>query len=67
MHARWIAFLQRSSFTIEHKSGALNWVVDAFSERIALLTTLTMEISVLKHLKIYTLEMVILRTLGVDA
>lgn len=39
-HANWIAYLQQFTFTIKHKSGKLNRVVDALSCRHSLLTTM---------------------------
>jgi hypothetical protein len=39
-HAKWAAFVQQFSFTIKHKSGALNKVADALSRKTSLLTTM---------------------------
>jgi hypothetical protein len=39
-HAKWAAFVKQFSFTIKHKSGALNKVTDALSRKTSLLTTM---------------------------
>lgn len=43
-HAQWVEMLQAYSFTIKHKSGVLNKVVDALSRRHSLLTTMQMKV-----------------------
>jgi hypothetical protein len=43
-HAKWAAFVQQFSFTIKHKSGALNKVADALNWKTSLLTTMKSEV-----------------------
>jgi hypothetical protein len=43
-HAKWAAFVQQFSFTVKHKSGALNKVTNAHSWKTSLLTTMTSEV-----------------------
>ena len=43
-HAKWAAFVQQFSFTIKHKSGALNKVTDTLSQKTSLLTTMKSEV-----------------------
>ena len=44
MHARWIAYIQRFHFSLKHKSGVTNKVVNALSKQASLLTTLRTEV-----------------------
>jgi hypothetical protein len=40
MHARWVTFIQRFTFTLKHKPGQLNKVADALSWKVSLLITI---------------------------
>ncbi|XP_020702245.1 uncharacterized protein LOC110113876 [Dendrobium catenatum] len=51
MQARWLMFIQRFSFTFQHKPGVANKVADALSRKNVLLTKLQIETSGLEHLK----------------
>ena len=39
-HATWVEFLQAYNFTIKHKAGVQNVVVDALSRKDSILTTM---------------------------
>ncbi|XP_059461773.1 uncharacterized protein LOC132190737 [Corylus avellana] len=43
-HANWAAYVQQFSFTIKHKSGALNKMADSLSRKSTLLTTMAIEV-----------------------
>ena len=52
-HATWVEFLQSYNFTIKHKAGVHNVVVDALSRRYALVTSMQVQVvgfNVLKEL-----------------
>ncbi|XP_028552931.1 uncharacterized protein LOC114580236 [Dendrobium catenatum] len=51
MHARWVMFLQRFSFTIKHKPGSNNKIADALSRKRILLAKLQTEITGMECLK----------------
>lgn len=40
MHARWVTFIQRFTFTLKHKPGQLNKVADTLSRKVSLLITI---------------------------
>ncbi|PKU67703.1 RNA-directed DNA polymerase [Dendrobium catenatum] len=51
MHARWIVFLQKFTFVLQHKAGKVNRVADALSRRAAMLISLQTEITGLQEMK----------------
>ncbi|XP_059458391.1 uncharacterized protein LOC132187986 [Corylus avellana] len=51
MHARWVSYIQRFTFSLKHKSGKLNHVVDALSRRATLLISMKAEVTGFKYLK----------------
>jgi hypothetical protein len=51
MHACWVSFIQRFTFSLKHKVGQLNKVADALSRRVALLLTMRAEIIGFDYLK----------------
>ena len=51
MHARWIAYIERFTFSLRHKLGQLNKVVDALSHQVLLLTVVQNEIIGFDYLK----------------
>ena len=51
MHARWISFIQRFTFSIKHKSGKLNRVADALSRKAACLISIRVDIFGFDHFK----------------
>ena len=51
MHARWVAFTQRFTFVIKHKSGTSNKVADALSRKVDCLASLRVEVFGFEDLK----------------
>jgi hypothetical protein len=45
MHARWVSYIQRFTFSLKHKLGKLNRVADALSCRAMLLITMNVEVT----------------------
>ena len=44
MHARWLAYIEKFSYKLVHKSGQQNRVADALSRQVAVMRTLNLEI-----------------------
>jgi len=40
MHTCWVSFIKRFTFTLKHKAGQLNKVIDTLSRRVSLLVTI---------------------------
>jgi hypothetical protein len=51
MHARWVTFIQRFTFTLKHKPGQLNKVADTLSRKVSLLITIRAEVISFECLK----------------
>lgn len=51
MHARWITFMQKFTFSLKHKAGLMNKVADVLSRRTILLVTVETEITGFETLK----------------
>ena len=43
-HARWVAYLERFTYVVKHKSGVSNRVADALSRRSCLLVNMRVEV-----------------------
>ena len=55
-HAKWVEFLQASTFSTEHKKGTENVVVDALSRRYALILVLRVKLLGLQAIQVYYLK-----------
>lgn len=51
MHARWIAYIQKFTFSFRHKSSQLNKVVAALNHRVILLISIRNKIVNFDYLK----------------
>jgi hypothetical protein len=51
MHARWVSYIQRFTFSLKYKLGKLNRVADVLSCRATLLITMKVEVTGFECLK----------------
>ncbi|KAL5844845.1 hypothetical protein ACOSQ4_010803 [Xanthoceras sorbifolium] len=51
MHARWITYMQKITFSLKYKSGQINKVVDALSKRATLSVTVAAEVTGFEFLR----------------
>jgi hypothetical protein len=51
MHAQWVSYIQRFTFSLKHKSRKLNWVANALSRQVTLLVALQADITGFECLK----------------